>query len=206
MIVFRGALFSSEMLELLVQLLGRVVDSVHARGGEGLEETLHRQVCQAGCLAQAHDSVFEELDRQCLVDSMLQKPAAHRDGHENGPTVLRDQGKLAGFGVADELAGHEAKSSNGQRQAASVLETSRWKLFAVLGILGAGLSFILYVAGLKHTAPTVASVLAMVEPVTAALLGVVVLSETLAVPQVFGMALILLTVTALSANSRAQIA
>ncbi|SJN13054.1 Permease of the drug/metabolite transporter (DMT) superfamily [Halomonas citrativorans] len=38
----------------------------------------------------------------------------------------------------------------------------------------------------------------MVEPVTATLFGVVVLSETLVGPQILGMGLILVTVTALS--------
>jgi len=80
-----------------------------------------------------------------------------------------------------------------------------WRLFAVLGVLGAGLSFILYVVGLSHTAPAVASIVAMVEPVTASLFGVVVLHETLVAVQVLGMGLILVTVTALSVNSRQRV-
>lgn len=87
-------------------------------------------------------------------------------------------------------------------QAAAALTTSRWPLFLLLGVIGAGLSFIFYVVGLKHTAPAVASVVAMVEPVTASLFGVAVLNETLAGLQIIGMALILVTVTALSAHSR----
>jgi len=86
-------------------------------------------------------------------------------------------------------------------QTVAVLSTPSWPLFAVLGVLGAGLSFILYIVGLNHTAPAVASILAMVEPVTASLFGVVVLSESLVGPQIFGMGLILFTVTALSVNS-----
>ncbi|MFN2348018.1 MAG: DMT family transporter [Thioalkalivibrio sp.] len=88
-------------------------------------------------------------------------------------------------------------------QTAAVLRASSWPLFVVLGVLGAGLSFIFYIIGLNHTAPAVASIVAMVEPVTAALFGVVVLNESLAALQVFGMGLILLTVTALSVYSRA---
>lgn len=42
----------------------------------------------------------------------------------------------------------------------------------------------------------------MVEPVTASLFGVVVLDESLAAMQILGMALILLTVTALGVHSR----
>ena len=86
----------------------------------------------------------------------------------------------------------------------AVLNTPDWPLFVILGVLGAGLSFILYIAGLKNTAPTVASIVAMVEPVTAFLFGIMVLNEKLLDSQIFGMALILVTVTALSVYSRRQ--
>ncbi len=68
----------------------------------------------------------------------------------------------------------------------------------MLGVLGAGVSFVLYVIGLNHIAPAVASIVAMVEPVTAALFGFLVLNQTLAGPQLFGMGLILAAVTTLS--------
>ena len=87
-------------------------------------------------------------------------------------------------------------------QTLAVLGTSSWPLFVTLGVLGGGLSFVLYIVGLKHTAPAAASILAMVEPVTASLFGVVVLDENLAAMQILGMALILLTVTALGVHSR----
>ncbi|MGP9799233.1 DMT family transporter [Halomonas sp. 86] len=83
-------------------------------------------------------------------------------------------------------------------QTVAVLGTPDWPPFAVLGVLGADLYFVLYNFGLKHTAPAVATVVEMVEPVTATLFGVVVLSETLVGPQILGMGLILVTVTALS--------
>jgi len=86
-------------------------------------------------------------------------------------------------------------------QVVAVLSTPDWPLFAGLGLLGAGLSFVLYVIGLNHTAPAVASIVAMVEPVTASLFAVVVLNESLAGPQIFGMGLILVTATVLSAYS-----
>jgi drug/metabolite transporter, DME family len=89
-------------------------------------------------------------------------------------------------------------------QTVAVLNTSSWLLFVVLGVLGAGLSFIFYIVGLKHTAPSVASIVAMVEPVTASLFGVVVLHESLTALQVLGMGVILLTVTVLSVYSSAQ--
>ncbi len=47
-----------------------------------------------------------------------------------------------------------------------------------------------------------ASIVAMVEPVTASLFGVVVLDESLAALQILGMGLILLTVTALGLQGR----
>ena len=90
---------------------------------------------------------------------------------------------------------------SGADQALAVIKSPDWPLFAVLGVLGAGLSFVFYIFGLRCTAPAVASVVAMVEPVTASLFGVVVLNEALAALQVTGLALILVTVTALSVYS-----
>ncbi len=52
-------------------------------------------------------------------------------------------------------------------QILAALSTPSWLLFAVIGILGVGFSFILYIIGLNYTAPTVA----MIEPVTASLFG-----------------------------------
>jgi len=91
-----------------------------------------------------------------------------------------------------------------QAQVTTVLSSADWPLFVGLGVLGAGLSFVLYIIGLNRTAPTLASIVAMVEPVTAALFGVVVLNEQLAGPQILGMVLILVTVTALSLYSQRQ--
>ena len=87
-------------------------------------------------------------------------------------------------------------------QAVSVVSAPELPLFVALGILGAGLSFLLYVVGIKHAAPALASMVAMVEPITATLFGVAVLNESLGVIQMVGMGIILLTVTALSVSSR----
>lgn len=89
-------------------------------------------------------------------------------------------------------------------QTFAVLTTPDWPLFAALGILGAGLSFVFYIIGLNDTEPAVASIVAMIEPVTASLFGVLILSEHLTALQVVGMALILVTVTALSVRSNGQ--
>lgn len=86
-------------------------------------------------------------------------------------------------------------------QAISVLSTPDLPLFLALGIFGAGLSFLLYILGINHTSAALASMIAMVEPITATLFGVVILSEQLGVVQMVGMALILVTVTKLSVSS-----
>ena len=83
-------------------------------------------------------------------------------------------------------------------QTIAVLNTPSWPLFVTLGLLGAGLSFIFYIVGLNFTSPTVASIVATVEPVTAALFGFVILKQDLAGSQLVGMVLILATATALS--------
>ncbi|WP_297811340.1 DMT family transporter [uncultured Methylophaga sp.] len=87
-------------------------------------------------------------------------------------------------------------------QLSAVISSADLLLFVMLGVLGAGLSFVLYIKGLRHTAPAVASIIAMIEPVTAALFGIMVFNEALAPSQIVGMGLILLTVTALSIYSR----
>jgi drug/metabolite transporter (DMT)-like permease len=86
----------------------------------------------------------------------------------------------------------------------ATLSTSSWLMLAALGIFGAGLSFVLYIVGLNHTTPAIASIVAMVEPVTASLFGVMVLGESLVGSQVVGMTLIIVTVTALSVHSSAS--
>ena len=86
-------------------------------------------------------------------------------------------------------------------QTMAVLGAPAWPLFAALGVLGAGLSFVLYIVGLKFTAPTVACLVAMIEPVTASFFGVLVLGERLVGPQIVGMGLILVTATVQSVHS-----
>ncbi|PFA63187.1 EamA family transporter [Bacillus sp. AFS015802] len=83
-------------------------------------------------------------------------------------------------------------------EAAAVLASSDIGWFLLLGILGAGLSFILYVTGIRWTTPANASMVAMVEPVTASLFGVLVLGDHLTPIQIIGMVIILMTVSVLS--------
>lgn len=87
-------------------------------------------------------------------------------------------------------------------QLIAVISSPDSLLFVMLGVMGAGLSFVLYIKGLRHTAPAVASIIAMIEPVTAALFGIMVFNEALAPSQIVGMGLVLMTVTALSIYSR----
>ncbi|WP_082232968.1 DMT family transporter [Halobacillus massiliensis] len=83
-------------------------------------------------------------------------------------------------------------------ETARVLTSSDVWWFLLLGIVGAGISFLIYVIGIRLTAPTTASMVAMVEPVTASLFGVLLLGDNLTIIQILGMVLILLTVTVLS--------
>ena len=101
---------------------------------------------------------------------------------------------------------HVWHAKHGRRQLLFPSCSVNWPLFVLLGMFGAGLSFILYIIGLNHTAPAVASIVAMVEPVTASLFSIVVLNESLVGVQIVGMGLILVTVTALSVFSRAPLA
>lgn len=83
-------------------------------------------------------------------------------------------------------------------EAASVLTSSDIGWFLLLGIVGAGISFIFYVIGIRWIAPTTASIVAMVEPVTASLFGVLLIGDHLTTIQLLGMVLILGTITVLS--------
>ncbi|MCC5892944.1 EamA family transporter [Exiguobacterium sp.] len=84
------------------------------------------------------------------------------------------------------------------KETVSIIYSSDVWWMVLLGVFGAGLSFFLYVVGLKRTPPTSASIIAMVEPVTASLFGFLILSQQLNIVQMSGMAIILLTVTVLS--------
>jgi len=127
-------------------------------------------------------------------------------------------GLLAGLSYAVFIFGFKYAAPHGTPQAIlvifiwlveanqvmAVFRSPSWPLFMLLGVLGAGLSFTLYIIGLHHTAPSVASVVAMVEPVSATLFGVAVLNESLAGLQIVGMALILITATVLAFYSSAR--
>ena len=85
-----------------------------------------------------------------------------------------------------------------KKEAAAVVTSSDIGWFLLLGLVGAGISFILYMIGIRWTAPSTASMVAMVEPVTASLFGVLLLRNHLSIIQILGIVLILVTITVLS--------
>ncbi len=76
--------------------------------------------------------------------------------------------------------------------------------FILLGALGAGLSFSLYIYGLKRSLPTTASLVAMIEPVTASLIGIVIFNQYLNAIQGVGVIIILITIAHFSLKNRAH--
>ncbi|MGO1059631.1 DMT family transporter [Planococcus sp. FY231025] len=86
------------------------------------------------------------------------------------------------------------------KEGAAVLVSADLGWFFLLGIVGAGISFILYIAGIRLVTAATASVVAMVEPVIVSLLGVLLLGETMAAIQLLGMAIILTAITVLNLN------
>ncbi|CQR47534.1 putative DMT superfamily transporter inner membrane protein [Paraliobacillus sp. PM-2] len=70
--------------------------------------------------------------------------------------------------------------------------------FLLLGVIGAGISFMLYLIGIRSTTAATASMVSMVEPVTASLFGVLLMGDHLSIIQFLGMVVILITITLLS--------
>lgn len=89
-------------------------------------------------------------------------------------------------------------------QAVSVPLSPDAPLFLLFGIIGAGLSFLCYFIGLRGVLPTMAAVVAMIEPVTATLYGVIGLGQALSLGEVLGMIIILSSVTALTIISHRE--
>ncbi len=75
-------------------------------------------------------------------------------------------------------------------------------LFLLLGLFGAGLSFLFYVLGVRTASPVAVALVAAVEPVTASLFGLLLLGQELAPLQWLGMMMILVTVTLLGVDRR----
>ena len=65
---------------------------------------------------------------------------------------------------------------------------------AYLGLIGAALTYIIWLRGIRIIQPTAASLLGLLSPMSAALLGWFFLKETLSLPQSIGMVVVLLSV------------
>lgn len=91
-----------------------------------------------------------------------------------------------------------------KREATEVLTSGDMLWFLLLGILGAGIPFIFYFNGIRRTSPTTASMVAMIEPVTASLFGVLIIGHYLTVIQLLGMVLILATITLFSVKQATE--
>jgi DME family drug/metabolite transporter len=73
-----------------------------------------------------------------------------------------------------------------------------WALLVYLGVVPTALAYVLYVRALRTTPVTVAAVLTLVEPLTAALLGVLGFGERLGAPGAAGAVLLLVAVAGLT--------
>ncbi|MEP5760352.1 MAG: EamA family transporter [Litoreibacter sp.] len=63
-----------------------------------------------------------------------------------------------------------------------------------LGLIGAGLTYVIWLRGIDRLQPTVVSILGILSPLSAALLGWFFLNEILSAPQAIGMAVVLASV------------
>ena len=67
-----------------------------------------------------------------------------------------------------------------------------WTLLVILGLVPTLLAFILYNSGLRKIKASEASILSTLEPITAAILGSIFLSETLMPPQILGVFIVII--------------
>lgn len=63
-----------------------------------------------------------------------------------------------------------------------------------LGLIGAGLTYVIWLRGIARLQPSVVSILGFLSPLSATVLGWLVLNERLSMPQAFGMAVVLASV------------
>lgn len=75
-------------------------------------------------------------------------------------------------------------------------------LAALCGLVTGCAAYILYTEGLSKMAPPTASVLATIEPVTAAILGVVLFGQTLSIMEIMGIVLVVGSVIAMNVGHR----
>lgn len=73
-----------------------------------------------------------------------------------------------------------------------------WELVAAVGIVPTALAYLLYLTGLKHVEATKASVIAIMEPLTAAVLAFYFFQETLSYDSLLGFVLIISSILLIS--------
>lgn len=75
-------------------------------------------------------------------------------------------------------------------------EISMTNMFGLgyLGLIGAGLTYVIWLRGIKLLQPTAVSILGLFSPLSAAILGWFILSETLNITQLFGMLIVFTSV------------
>lgn len=88
------------------------------------------------------------------------------------------------------------------KEAIEVVSSKDLGWFALLGFLGGGISFFVYVIGLRRTRPSTASVVAMIEPTIAVIIGVLFLDNHLSLIQGVGIGFILLSIVILARTKR----
>lgn len=84
------------------------------------------------------------------------------------------------------------------KEAVDVIYSKDLGWVILLGLLGGGISFFIYVIGLRGIRPSTASITAMAEPITATLIGVLYLHNRLSFIQVLGIGLILFSILLLN--------
>ena len=75
-----------------------------------------------------------------------------------------------------------------------------WELVAIVGLVPTAIAYVLYLTGLRLIDSTKASVFAIVEPLTAAVLGFLLLQETLSYDSILGFILIISSIVLLATS------
>lgn len=88
------------------------------------------------------------------------------------------------------------------KEAIEIVSSKDLGWLILLGLLGAGISFFIYVIGLRKTRPSTASIVAMIEPVTAVMIGLLYLDNQLSLMQSLGIGLIFLSIIGVSINKK----
>ena len=80
--------------------------------------------------------------------------------------------------------------------------TFGWELIFIVGLVPTAIAYVLYLTGLKLIDATKASVFAIVEPLTAAVFGYLLLQETLSYDSILGFILIISSIVLLARSER----